>query len=311
MSKFILALFLLSISSYLYGQYIPIVDTESNWIYLRYENNDTPNVKSGYLLRIKQDTFIENTTYKKVYQYELEGTHPCPPEMRPCFTLNYSYKTKEGTHLIGFIREDLDYKTSYYLPNGDDHCSISEYELYNFSIQTGDTLSTCQNIQIGDNQPYITGIIDSIANDEVFDLQRRTLHTTGITSYIGLPPIGDVRISEGIGFINYGLIYGQSKLDVLVDFCSDSISNCDITLSEGNIVDNMQFTLYPNPTNHKIHCESMSEIKSIHFFSINGISLNLYQNKTNIDVTHLERGFYIVRIEFGNGQMTQTSFIKY
>lgn len=47
-----------------------------------------------------------------------------------------------------------------------------------------------------------------------------TLHTTGNISYIGLPPIGDVKISEGIGFIDYGLIYGISDLDVLVDFYS-------------------------------------------------------------------------------------------
>lgn len=114
--KIILILFTFSMPPYLYGQYAPIVDTKSNWIYLRYENNDTPHIKSGYLLRIEQDTLIENTNYKKVYQYELEGSHPCPPTMMPCFELDTPYKAKEGKegkNLLGFIRENLNDNTTH------------------------------------------------------------------------------------------------------------------------------------------------------------------------------------------------------
>lgn len=311
MSKYLPIIFLSFISLHLIGQYIPIVDTENNWISLRYDNFDYPNVTSGYLIKIEKDTIVDNIDYKKVCQYELNGTHPCPLELMPCFIPDYPYKAKQGKKLLGFIRESISNKKIYYRPIEEDKCSEDEYEIYDFSLQQGDSLSACQSNQIGINQIETLGIVDSITTESNFNLQRRTLHITGITSYIGLHVIGDVIISEGIGFIDYGLIYGLSDLDVLIDFCSDSNSNCDITLSKNNFIEAKPFTIYPNPTNDLLHINSDVEIKNVYIYSINGILLNSYQSTTNIDVSHLERGYYLIRTKYNNNQFDNKSFIKY
>lgn len=311
MSKYLPFIFLSFITLHLNGQYIPIVNTENNWISLRYENFDSPKVTSGHLIKIEKDTIVENIEYKEVYQYELDGTHPCPPEMMPCFKLDFPYKAKQSKKLLGLIRENLNEKKIYYRSIAEDKCSNDEYVIYDFSVQQGDSLTVCQINQIDNNQFKNTGIIDSTSTESIFNLERRTLHTTGITSYIGLHIIGDVRISEGIGFIDYGLIYGLSDLDVLFDFCSDSNISCSITLTENHNIDTIPFTIYPNSANDKLHINSGFEVKDVDVYSINGILINSHQSTTNIDVSHLERGFYLVRIAFHNNKIVHKSFIKY
>ena len=104
---------------------------------------------------------------------------------------------------------------------------MEEYTLFDFSVNIGDTLSSCLKIRVPSDDK--TGIVDSLAMYN----NRFSIFSFGPSGVGGLPYIGEKIISEGLGFREYGLFHDWSF--PLVNFCEGSWEDCGIISSMKNI----------------------------------------------------------------------------
>lgn len=286
-----------------------MVEELKYWIYVAYDNHDTPNRKAGFLLKMEGDTTIANQNYKKVIRQGLEGSHPCPPAAQPCFEFNLPYKTI-SSQVIGYAREDLNTKTSYFLPISSQYCDTSEFQLFDFSVDAGDTLDYCARIAIGGETNPDYGIIDSITNTIVYNKTRRTLNTLGYVTYIGLPFESEINISEGVGFLNFGLFFIDHGLSELVNFCEGTLADCNIISPTTNETTGKTFQIYPNPSTSQITLNTTEEIEQVQLLSSNGsIVLSKIQSPV-LHIAAIPAGVYFLVVQFQNGYIKVEKVIK-
>jgi len=275
------------------AQYLPLVEEDKYWILLVNFGSDFPNAASGHLLHFEGDTLIDNQFYKKVIKQELEGSHPCPPQEQPCFSIDRPYNTfSRGT--LGFIREEVDFQKVYFLPLSQQYCKTEEFLLFDFSKQKNDTLNDCLRTAIGKNPDNDFGIVDSLTNEFLFGRQRNILNTNGSVTYIGLPFEGNIKIAEGFGFENYGPFHRFNNLDGLVDFCE---GNCEILSSTKSSEDDFFIKIFPNPTSSILKIESELEIQEIEILDFTGRHVLILQNVEQVNVGNFPNGIYQVRIK--------------
>jgi hypothetical protein len=74
-------------------------------------------------------------------------------------------------------------------------------------------------------------------------------------------------------------------------------------VSVGEIAD-LRFKVYPNPFQNQLTIESDEAIDKIRLFSVNG-TLLLETSDKNLDLTHFEKGYYLVQITGGSKIATQ------
>jgi hypothetical protein len=147
-------------------------------------------------------------------------------------------------------------------------------------------------------------------NNLVFDAAEMVFSTT---SYGSGPYTGTITVPAATANGNY-------RMRVLVDFndsnpgdddaCSlafgrgeveDYTITVDNALSTDNF-DNASFTAYPNPVNDVLNLSYSSEISSVKVINLLGqevISRNVGTNSTQIDMTNLNAGAYIVNVTIG------------
>lgn len=290
------------------AQYLPLLEDNKYWIYARYANDDIdPGVESAFMCTIRGDTLIAGILYRKVWAYELKGTHPCPLPYQPCFVPDFPYKTLDST-LIGFARENISQKKTYFLPilpNG--FCQAEAHELFDFSLMPGDTLNDCHLEAIGAFQQPGFGIVDSISIAFQFGQYRRTLHTTGYTTYLGLPVPGAIHLSEGIGFDKYGLFHRAGNREELLDFCEGA---CNISSPVWEKPQPTYFSLYPNPASDNVTIESSRPIQQLVLKDVFGTPVANYTPSFHLDVSNLSPGIYIVEIYFSQKEKTVKRLLK-
>jgi len=274
------------------AQYLPLVEEDKYWILLVNFGSDFPNAASGHLLHFEGDTLIDNQFYKKVIKQELEGSHPCPPQEQPCFSIDRPYKTF-SRETLGFIREEVDFQKVYFLPLSQQYCKTEEFLLFDFSKQKNDTLNDCLRTAIGKNPDNDFGIVDSLTNEFLFGRQRNILNTNGSVTYIGLPFEGNIKIAEGLGFENYGPFHRFNNLDGLVDFCE---GNCEILSSLKIIEAEFSVKIFPNPTTSILKIESDLDFQEVYLFDVFGKKQQLKIEGNSINLESLSSGIYFLEI---------------
>ncbi|MEO7174692.1 MAG: T9SS type A sorting domain-containing protein [Saprospiraceae bacterium] len=290
------------------AQYIPMVEENKYWIYQSYYSNESNNIASGYSIKFKGDTTVNSISYKKVIKQGLSGTHPCPPGNMPCFVFDIPFKTFSN-ELIGFVREEIADRKTYFRPIAGQYCAEDEYLLFDFSLDQGDTLDACKIEALGGHNTF--GIIDSITSEFLFDKNRSVQNTTGAVTYIGDPPIWAVKIIEGVGFENFGLFHMQGNLDVLYQLCEATMGQCNILSSNStSLPANEELTVYPNPANQVLKIESRSEIEFLKIFDVNGKLMYSGTHKERIMIDELPEGIYFINVEFSMGKMANSKFVK-
>lgn len=286
-----------------YGQYIPMVRENKYWIFNHYYNNDKSNVDSGFLIQFKEDTLLDNKSYKKVYRQELSGTEPCPPSQRPCFSFDLPYHSI-GQTLIGFIRENEAEQKVYFKSVSGDYCNEAEYLLFDFFLAPDSALDTCKKEALGGQAGF--GIIDSISLEFYYGKMRKTQHTFGYITYIGLPPIGVVNIIEGIGFERFGPFHEVGNRNELYDFCEgNSPENCGILSGVKAAVNTPRLLLYPNPASEFIRILLPAEIRKTGTYRILNCSGQLIREgeipegagEYSMRVSTLPAGMYFIETE--------------
>lgn len=154
---------------------------------------------------------------------------------------------------------------------------------------------------------------------------RRFISSTGKQSLA----IGEAFEYE-IAFIFRQLDSASSNPDsiftVFFNSCDSVITSYQRSALDGGIFDPIPanltveekikptFQLYPNPTSNSITIAAQAgSMQSISLFDLNGKQLSTKQvngQETQLDVSHLEAGIYLVRIEMPNGETTMKRFVK-
>ncbi len=294
--------------TFLFGQYEPMVNENKYWIYESYYSNDLPNRASGYLIKFEGDTTINNLVYTKVVHQDLNGTHPCPPDQRPCFVFELPFKPINET-VIGYIRENFNEKKVYYIAINAQYCNEFEYVLFDFSIGVNEALDACKKEALGGGNNY--GIIDSITYEFIFGETRKILTTYGLVTYIGLSYEGSIKIIEGVGFEKFGLFHSQNNTDELYDYCEGNLRDCNIVSSNNEYRHTKGLNIYPNPANGIISLNINIPILSTIIISSTGFITELKNEGNSIDLSGFANGLYIIEVSGTNGELYSDRVLKY
>ena len=117
------------------GQFLPLLENDKHWVFLKHQNNDTGvNILSGFIVNINGDTILNGITYRKLYSYQLKGDNNC--QYPPCFTPNFPYEIEEG-ELYAVLREDVQNGIVYHYDLDQSICQ-EEYVLFDFQQTVGD-----------------------------------------------------------------------------------------------------------------------------------------------------------------------------
>jgi hypothetical protein len=316
-------------SECLLAQYIPMVEESKHWIYYDWQLRARPT--TGFVITIQGDTVLGTTAYKKVYKYELSGElKSMPINEPPQFFADTPYMliSKE---LVSLIREDTMARIVYNLPvrldtcippqttlnpcNDIIFCDTLEHILFDFSLQSGDTLNYCSYAPIQTYGSIYPKTVDSIRMEVHHGKLRRTFYTYGIASYYpnliepGPIPPSKVRIIEGFGFLSQGIF--NYRFGRIVEFCEGDFSQCDIISATRDISSNDHLVnVYPNPACDLVIIESEKAIKQVTLFYANAIEVLPVDHENQIDISHLPDGFFICRIELDHGMVITRKLIK-
>jgi hypothetical protein len=81
------------------------------------------------------------------------------------------------------------------------------------------------------------------------------------------------------------------------------------TPSAIKVVEAGKISIYPNPVKDILNIDAENAISNITIFSVSGQNI-MVSDKTSIDVSALNAGIYIVKIEFANSQVAFEKFLK-
>ena len=306
-----LSLFFLCLSAQAQTDYIPMLEEGRYWI-SEYKNfDDMPSVVGAYACQVGGDTLYQGEEYHKIYRYELAG-NPCP---QPCFSLQVPY-TAVDTTLVALMREDPIEKKVYEVPifpfNLNFDCLVSlnvgeEFVLYDFSLEQGDTLNPCT--LAGEVFEPGSGLVDSFGVEEYYGLLRPLIYTTGNVTTGGLAAYDQLKIMQGFGLADRGLLYNYPSY--LVDYCSGAGADCEPLLSSSNSTAIDEVDIYPNPVGDVLHVKTDAfSMERIHLYGLDGIEYPLDATAEQFDLSFLSSGLYFLIIEKENGDLLKTRFVK-
>ena len=124
----------------------------------------------------------------------------------------------------------------------------------------------------------------------------------------------DIKATSDNGFIlvGSGNLTGQDAWVVKVDSVGCEIANCNVGVEE-LMNEDLGFLIYPNPASSSITIESIKhQVQSIRIMDILGQEIYYLQttnNKTEIDVSQLTKGIYILQKQSKNGVLSK-KFVK-
>jgi hypothetical protein len=245
--------------------YHPFPTGNADWVYRYYDSfhNPTPNFTS---YSFNGDTIISSTIYKKVFT-------------------NASYS--------GAIRESA--KVIYFVPD----TSSTEYLLYNFNLDLGDTIIRPFGGAACVNDTVIVTQVDSVLTSDGY---HRQLWFNSFAYWI-----------EGIGagyyFLNPFNVLCLSGNDILQCIVTDSgfayptgISSCIVTVSEHAGHDREVF-ISPNPasTELTIHCPGLNQLSQGILRDATGrIIMNFtFSDKVTLSLAEIAGGIYFLEVTGG------------
>jgi hypothetical protein len=282
----------------------------AEWYYEKAESYNPPVF--GYVKhKCIKDTVIEGQTVKV-----LEITHS--PNDYTTSLLGYEYILQKGD-------------TIFYWKSGEFHL------LYNFALQKGDSLLLYSEMpnQCEEKTNYGWSKVDSIFHQSINNVELKGYYTVGIHGSIwGFDYFPTIEIIGNLGYLFpqnlfCGIYDGFPQFGSLRCYTDDSLGffqfnkrvKCDSTtnypVGVETITKSNRFSVYPNPS-----CD-MIKIDYKGNSSISGYNLVLYDvignkkiekgiadHKTNIDISYLNKGSYILLIQSGNKIIDYEKILK-
>lgn len=325
---FLLALLFISLAIKGYGQYVPLLNDSAVWRQ-GIQNCYTTGCAGWnyYDLQLNGDTLIGQKLYKIIY--DLNGFSP------------YAY-LREDSGKVYVIREpenELPYLNGY-LWGSLNNIDTTEFILYDFTLQVGDTFTTrilkCgAYIEWGDDsiehkQNFILSNIDSVilnngAIRKQFHFDNPYDDWSSENYFFGEDPIW----IEGIGSINT-LFYnetgnyqwcgwfdaGYSSFKTACYSLNDTIlwgvPNCQFPTSVNEVIAPEKMEVYPNPTTGIITIQGIKENADYSIYNVIGKLIKSGTTTNNqIDVGELAIGMYVLAVtENTTGKIYRSRIIK-
>jgi len=294
------------------SDYIPYVKENKFWFYITNDgNDDNPAAIGGYAIYFEGDTIISNEKYLKVIQSRLAGTHPC--QFPPCFVPNSPYEFLES-ELIGYVSEDTMQKKVHYLPQklSNEICEDSIIEIYDFSLEAGDSIPACNihHISMFWPNPEGWGIVYSIKTEYAYQKERKVLTFLAPLTFSGMPFLGEVNIFEGVG-MNYYNPFLYTENTILHDFCEGSLTDCNILSNIKNeiSINVSEINIIPNPATDQLKIELSANLNKVELFEHSRKSV-ITTNNTEMDISNLQPGLYIIRVSSKENRYYYSKFVK-
>lgn len=292
-------LFVILLSQKAQAQYLPLVDEGHFWIHSRDYGGDFPAVYGAYVLYFAGDTTIAGKTYHPLYEGELAGGHPCPPEQYPCFEPDRPYQIVGKPYVFGFFREDTStqqvfVRSAYNLSCASD---TAEVLLFDFAAEVGDTLPSCVREILGGMPEF--GVVRERGRLSVYGVDRPSQLTLGYPVNVGLLYEGDVHVLQGFGLETGGLV-GPATL---WDYCYGSFETCDILSSLQDQSIAAAPVVYPNPFTSSLHLSEGPSVHQVSIFTAQGQHMATAARPEELNLAPLPAGPYVLHISFVDGSV--------
>ena len=242
-------------------------------------------------------------------------------------------KLMEGNQCIGALRQSTDqYKVYYYDVTESKYTDTEECLLYDFTADIGDTIKNAY-FKLDDirtynshaDEPESVGwlVIDKYEQDGRIHMDVARCYDDGVTK-----PRYQTHWIQGIGTANglWPTLYGTSDYSILYTLCATKGDETLYTydLSQLGIENNcMEWHLKTDDgeniiTTHNlplsirgkhIQIQMSGTLMQAKIYNLNGQCV-LQTNETDIDVSALPQGMYILRAETSDGVSHQAKFIK-
>ncbi|MFO7879915.1 MAG: T9SS type A sorting domain-containing protein [Bacteroidales bacterium] len=266
-------------------EYIPMLQEGKIWNFTT-ENYPQPPDYPGDTTTISYilsgDTVINSITYKTLYQTSCTESGDAQVSGNP----------------VAFLRENTSSKQVFV------HSGGEEFLLYDFSVQTGDTLYAENYIWSDINYLVVTDTDTSVIDGTA----RKTIHFS-LYPDLGWTGAWTAGIGSSTTLINY--IQGDGaytkSLNCLFENGTLVYHNTYETCCPGELTSvrdakslNNQITLFPNPAVNILNIEfSGTESSRIRIFDVSASLIyqeKLHPGKSKINISQLPAGIYIAKI---------------
>ena len=103
---------------------------------------------------------------------------------------------------------------------------------------------------------------------------------------------------------------GTNRIHTAGSTGDDTWEICPATASIDDL--NLSFSVYPNPVNNTLNISAGSTIDAVNIFDLTGrevLRATPNVDKTSLDVSSLNKGFYLLTVKSGNQELT-TKLVK-
>ncbi len=324
---YILSITLLIFSSGFSQAYKPMLKENKTWdivdLYTDPFQSCYPMTKPEHYyqrLFLEGDTLVNGYHYYKLYErkataYPLYSECVLPGE--PTFPVFYdTLTTFSGT----LLREDSVARKIYKKQISHLYSAIfdtSEYLIYDFSVNVGDTMSSYNTLMQGEYGNYFLkkGVIDSIKmvtldnNDSTraFYINPLTHYSMTYPTFFILEGVGSVQGFHSPFKDDFETWYNLACVKDEGEFLFSQAFNiyaCGTMMSIEDNKKNSLFKIYPNPNNGKDINIKGHNIELIKVYNMQGqlvkkVSAN--NNSTTINLTEQPKGIYFVKAQFVSG----------
>ncbi|MDD3405784.1 MAG: T9SS type A sorting domain-containing protein [Paludibacteraceae bacterium] len=238
------------------------------------------------------DSVFSNNSYKKIFSTE--------------------DKLHEKIQYKGLMREQN--KKTYFIPVD----SMQEYVIYDFSLKKDMSFNYIEPWS-GYSVEYYVNKIDSI---EINGIQKQRIQLTEQphSDYTRATWIENVGSLNGL-FYPCGVLVPGSTRTLLCYFQNSEViyknqeySKCyydnDDTLIKTTITDN-NYTIFPNPVDDVLNIVCLDNtISRIDFFDVSGQHVYRQSYQEMIDIGHLQKGFYLLKVYDINDKVSAFKIFK-
>ena len=191
-------------------------------------------------------------------------------------------------------------------------CQINQLTSLNLSVVPLLDGLTCQLNQLTSldvsNNPVLYRM--SCRDNDLVNLNVSNGNNTNFTSMwaFGNPNLECIEVDD--------VIYSNSQpcdQSTGTGWCIDSSASFSeqCVLGIGDVSENEDFAIYPNPTQDRLYVDSNEiEIELLRLFSSEGKLIKEYNSKNNIDVSFLTEGLYFIKT-ISEGKTTVKKFVKF
>lgn len=283
----------------------------AQWIYTVEYCFQTPTYCGYYYLNVEKDTLINDKVCRKINK---------------TYTQIGPFDTDTTFYLYGENRQVFLYEAQ----------NNSFRKLYDFNLNTGDTLSVARLGETplffpepGFSTPAFVVIVDSTSTYEINGLQLKVQHTSPLQDSTGqLLSYHEFsnRTIEHIG--NTDQFFGHPVIRVLAGFYGYLVCysengqvlygnpDCIFTSIEKNT--EFSWNLYPNPSAdflninlpHNLNSSITAIISDLQGRELLNQNFNGHQNEISISINHLASGSYLIHIQQNGKRVGSKLFVK-